>query len=87
MAILAAWFSEGIVESVDKKQVNEATIRSGLTYEHRFFRHVYLLFRGRISNPINTRLVEKNSKSSDYILTTKRDGSMYFNVGLSYNLF
>jgi len=68
-------------------EFSEATIRSGLTYEHRFFSHVYLLFRGGISNPINTRLVEKNSKSSDYILTTKRDGSLYFNVGLSYNLF
>ena len=68
-------------------EFNEASIRSGLTYEHRFFRHLYVLFRGGISNPINARLIEKNSKSSDYTLITERDGSMYFNIGLSYNLF
>lgn len=68
-------------------QFNEASLRSGITYEHRFFNHVYLLFKGGISNPIETRLVEKNSKSSDYVLKTKRDGSLYFNIGLSYNLF
>ncbi|GGH27856.1 hypothetical protein GCM10011418_38060 [Sphingobacterium alkalisoli] len=68
-------------------EFNEASIRSGLTYEHRFFGNLYLLFRGGISNPINARLIERNVKSSDYTLITKRNGSMYFNFGLSYNLF
>ncbi|SMG15902.1 hypothetical protein SAMN05660862_1006 [Sphingobacterium psychroaquaticum] len=68
-------------------QFNEASLRSGITYEHRFFKHVYLLFMGGISNPIEARLIEKSSKSSDYVLTTKRNGSLYFNLGLSYNLF
>lgn len=67
--------------------LGQASINSGVTFERRFFNHVYLSLKAGLSSPLESRFVEKNHKVSDYIFKYTRESSWYARLGLSYNLF
>jgi len=60
-------------------------VKSGLTYEHSFSKSVIATFKAGYSNVFNSRISERGEKTSDYIFSSKQDGTAYFSVGFSFN--
>lgn len=65
---------------------SQQELRSGLTYEHSINKLILTAKIG-FSNQIGGRLTEKGKPTGDYIMKLKRDGTMYFGLGVSYNIF
>ena len=60
-------------------------INSGLTYEHSFSKSIIGSFRAGFANVFNSRISERGENTSDYIYSSKQDGTGYFSVGFSFN--
>lgn len=60
-------------------------VKSGLIYEHSFSKSLIGTFRAGYSNVFNSRISERGEKTSDYIFSSKQDGTAYFSLGFSFN--
>jgi len=74
----------GVGKVFDYRQLE---LRSGLTYEHWFSDGLIGTFKTGLSNVFNSKVTERGKSTTDYIYSTKQDGTGYFSLGFSYNPF
>lgn len=75
------------LEPSDTYQFNQFEIRTGATYEQKISKHFILSIRGGYQNILFAQLAPINKPISNYVYQTKPDGALYYNIGLSYNIF
>jgi hypothetical protein len=68
-------------------QFNQFELRTGATYDQQISKHFILSFRGGYQHILFAQLAPINQSISDYVYQTKPDGTLYYNIGLSYNIF
>lgn len=62
-------------------------LRTGAIYEQKISKHFILSIRGGYQNILFAKLAPINKPISDYVYQTQSDGTVYYNIGLSYNIF
>ena len=66
---------------------SQMEINSGVLYDHCFGKSFIGSFKTGLRYVPMSRISEKNQSVNDYISSTKPKPSLYFNLGVSYNLF
>lgn len=75
------------LELSDTYQFNQFEVKTGAAFEQMISKHFILSIRGGYQNIFFAQLAPINKSFSNYVYQTKPDGTAYFNIGLSYNIF
>lgn len=67
--------------------LNQTEINSGLIYEHYFGKSFIATVKTGLKNIPNSRVFEKSSSQSNYIIQASPEASFYINAGISFNPF
>ncbi|OXA70464.1 hypothetical protein B0A67_15725 [Flavobacterium aquidurense] len=68
-------------------ELNQLELKTGIMYEYNFAKNFVATLKGGLNNIITSRITQKGEKTNNYIIENKQDAQLYFNAGLSYNLF
>ena len=68
-------------------QFNQFELRTGAVYEQKMSKHFILAIRGGYQKILFAQLAPINKPISEYVYQTQSDGIVYFNTGISYNIF
>lgn len=66
---------------------NKAEIKTGLVYEHYVSEKFILTARGGMVNALKGTLNRRSESYNKYIIKTNQDAGLFFNLGVSYNLY
>lgn len=66
---------------------NKAEIKTGFVYEHYVNQHFILTARGGMMNALKGTLNRRSNSYNKYIMKSYQNAGLFFNVGVSYNIY
>ncbi|MDO7745151.1 MAG: hypothetical protein MUP99_15320 [Pedobacter sp.] len=81
------YVSPSTVAPADIYQFNQFEVKTGATFEQKISKHFILSIRGGYQHILFAQLAPINKSISDDVYQTKPNGTAYYSIGLSYNIF